>query len=180
MRVFLIVAGIFLLIGLSVGLGISEKAGPERDDFYKEVPLFTRAIAIIRAHYVDEVKTKDLIYGALKGMLSSLDPYSQFMEPEVYKEMEVDTKGEFGGLGIEIGIRDNVLTVVAPLDGTPADRAGIKAQDRIVKIEGESTKDITVFNAVKKLRGEPGTSVTLTVLREKALKLLTFKLTREV
>ena len=110
----------------------------ESDDLYKELELFSDTVSIIRSDYVEQPGSKDLIYGALKGMLSSLDPYSQFMEPDAYNEMKVETEGEFGGIGIEITIKDNLLTIISPIDGTPAYEAGLKAGDKIVKIDEET------------------------------------------
>jgi len=152
----------------------------EEESIYKQVPLFTDAITIIQSEYVEEVKAKDLIYGALRGMLTSLDKHSQFMDPDEYREMQVETKGEFGGLGIVITIKDNHLTIISPLDDTPAYHAGVKAGDMIVKIDGESTKDITLMEAVKKMRGKPGTDCTLTIMREDERKLLEFTITRDI
>ncbi len=151
-----------------------------KDDFYKEIELFTDALTLIRSDYVEEAKYKELIYGALKGMLRSLDDYSQFLDPDAYKEVKVETEGEFGGLGIQIAIQDGLLTVIAPIDDTPAFRAGLKANDKIVKIEGEITKDITLMDAVKKLRGKPDTEVAVTIMREGAEKLLDFTITRDI
>lgn len=165
---------------LALNSGISKEEQETRDDFYEEIELFTDCISIIRAEYVDEVKHKDLIYGSLRGMLVSLDPYSQFMDPDTYKEIKVETEGEFGGLGIEITIKDGLLTIVTPIDGTPAYHAGLKAQDKIVKIDGELTRDITLMEAVRKLRGKPGTQVTVTIMRERARKLLDFTITRDI
>jgi carboxyl-terminal processing protease len=107
-----------------------------------------------------------LIYGAVKGMLDTLDPHSAFMPPDAFREMQVETQGSFGGLGIEITVKDRMLTVVAPIDGTPAERAGIQPGDRIVKIEGQPTKDMTLMDAVRKLRGPKGSKVTISILRE--------------
>lgn len=152
----------------------------EEESIYKQVPLFTDAITIIQSEYVEEVKAKDLIYGALRGMLVSLDKHSQFLDPDEYKEMQVETKGEFGGLGIVITIKDNLLTIISPLEDTPAYRAGVKSGDRIVKIDGESTKDITLMQAVKKMRGKPGTDCTITIMREDEKKLLEFTITRDI
>ena len=149
-------------------------------DLYSQVELFSYALTTIQSEYVDEKQPQDLIYGSLKGMLSSLDPHSQFLDPEEYQELKTETEGKFGGLGIEISIRDNLLTIVAPLEDTPAWRAGIKAGDRIVKIEDELTRDITLSEAVKKLRGEPGTSIDITVLRENEFKLYDFTIVREI
>ncbi len=152
----------------------------QEGSIYKEVPLFADAISIVQAEYVEEVVPKDLIYGALQGMLVSLDKHSQFMDPDEYKEMQVETRGEFGGLGIVIGIKDKLLTIISPLEDTPAHRAGVKSADKIVKIDGESTKDITLMGAVKKMRGKPGTDCTLTIMREDEKKLLDFTITRDI
>ncbi len=159
---------------------IIEKTTPSKDDLYEQLDLLSDAISVIKSNYVENVDSKKLIYGALSGMLSSLDDYSQFMDPDSYTEIKVETEGKFGGLGIEIAIRDSILTVISPIDGTPAYKAGIKAGDRIVKIDGESTRNITILGAVKKLRGKPGTKVSLTVLRESEMKLLDFNITRDI
>ncbi len=175
--------GIFLLV-LSVSLvsGLKYGAAKEKpsDDFYQQIELFTDTMTVIRSDYVEEPKTKDLIYGALKGMLASLDPHSQFMDPDTYNEIKVETEGSFGGLGIEITIKDGLLTIISPLDGTPAQKAGLKPGDKIVKIDGELTRDITLVDAVKKLRGKPGTKVALTILREDVGKLMEVELTRDI
>ncbi len=150
------------------------------DDIYKQLEVFSDVISIVRAEYVDDVKSKDLIYGAMKGMIQSLDKYSEFMDPETYTEMKVETEGEFGGIGIEIAIKDDILTVIAPIEDTPAYKVGIKAGDRIVKIDGQITRGITLLEAVKKLRGKPGTQVPVTVLRESEGKVLDFTITRDL
>lgn len=160
-------------------LAVSGWDKKKKDELYREVQLFSSTLAIIQSDYVDEVKPKDMIYGALSGMLSSLDPHSQFMDPDTYNELKVDTEGKFGGLGIEITSRDGLLTVVTPLEDTPAWKAGIKAQDRIVKINNELTRDMTLTDAVKRLRGKPGDPVNITVLRESENKLLDFKIVRD-
>jgi carboxyl-terminal processing protease len=137
-------------------------------------------LTIVRRSYVEEVPVKDLIYGAIDGMLLSLDPHSGFMPPEIYQEMRLDTQGQFGGLGIEITMRDGLLTVVAPIEDTPAARAGIEAGDQILKIEGRFTKDIEIMEAVRLMRGEPGTSLKITLMRETFEKPREFTLIREV
>ncbi|MCX5708183.1 MAG: S41 family peptidase [Candidatus Omnitrophica bacterium] len=171
------VAGIFIITKFAVS-GNSDKK--KNNDLFKQVELFSDTLAIIQSDYVDEIKPKDLIYGALKGMLSSLDPHSQFMDPDTYNELKVDTEGKFGGLGIEITVKDGLLTVVSPIEDTPAWKAGLKAKDRIVKINNDLTRDMTLTDAVKKLRGKVGESVTITVLRESEKKLLEFKIVRGV
>jgi len=158
----------------SVGLVNAEVEG------YESIKIFTEALSIVKKNYVEETKTKDLVYGAIKGMINSLDPHSGFMNPEAYKEMQVDTKGEFGGLGIQIGIKDNILTVIAPIEDTPAFKAGIKAGDRIVKINDEITKDMGLLDAVNKMRGPKGTPVKITILREGWKESKEFTIIREI
>ena len=150
------------------------------DNLYRDLEIFTDALSIVKSDYVEEKPSKEMIYGALRGLLSSLDPHSQFMDPDTYNEVKIETEGAFGGLGIEITIQDGLLTVVSPIDDTPAYRAGFKAKDHIVKIDGELTRDITLLQAVKKMRGKPGTSVQLTILREGEEKLLDFTLVRNI
>lgn len=150
------------------------------EDRYEKLKVFTEVISVVERNYVEETQTKDLVYSAIKGMISSLDPHSAFMTPEDYKEMQVDTKGEFGGLGIQISIRDRVLTIIAPIEDTPAWRAGLKAGDKIMKIDGEPTKDMTIHDAVSKMRGPKGTQVTISILREGWKELKDFTITRDI
>ncbi len=161
--VMLVVFTAFL--GVSVGR-MSVTSVSAAGDGYEELKTFTEVLSMVKKYYVEDVSAKDLIYSAIKGMLGSLDPHSSFMPPEAYKEMQVETKGEFGGLGIQIGMKDKTLTVIAPIEDTPAYKAGIKAGDKIVKIDKESTKDMTLQDAVTKMRGAPKTSVTIGILRE--------------
>jgi carboxyl-terminal processing protease len=137
------------------------------EDTYENLRTLIQAMSLIRANYVDEAKIKqqDLVYGAIKGMVGTLDPYSQFMDPQSYKDMKQDTQGSFGGLGIEIAIRDNVLTVISPIDGTPAQRAGVQPGDMIMKINGETTDGLSIMDAVHKMRGPAGTKCVLTLRR---------------
>jgi len=162
----------------------SAVSGPAEDkkrgELYKQVTLFSDALAIIQNDYVDETKPRDLIYGALKGMLASLDPHSQFMDPDAYNDLKIDREGKFGGLGIEITVKDGVPTVVAPIEDTPAWKAGLKSNDKIVKINDELTRDMTLNEAVKRLRGKPGDPVHITVLRESEKKVLEFTIVRDV
>jgi carboxyl-terminal processing protease len=150
------------------------------DEAYEKLKVFTEVLTLIQANYVEEVHSKDLVYGAIRGMLETLDPHSSFMPPEVYREMQVETQGSFGGLGIEITVRDRQLTVVSPIEGTPADQAGILTGDRIVKINGEPTKDMTLIEAVRKLRGPRGSQVTITIMREGFSEGRDFAITREI
>ncbi len=174
---FVIISAVVIAV-YSVALSEIEKK--KKDDLYRQVELFSDTLAIIQTDYVTEVSPRDLIYGALKGMLSALDPHSQFMDPDTYNELKVDTEGKFGGLGIEITIKDGLLTVVTPIDTTPAWKAGIKPNDRIIKINNELTRDMTIIDAVKKLRGKPGEAVGITVLRESEKKILEFKIVRDI
>ncbi len=125
------VAAVLLLLTLSLGGGVASKSN-EQAATYENLRLFTEVLSIIQSQYVDELPPKDIIYSAIKGTLRGLDPHSSFLDPEMYREMQVETSGSFGGLGIEITLRDDVLTVVAPIEGTPAYRAGILSGDRIV------------------------------------------------
>ena len=150
------------------------------DSPYDEMKLFTDVLSIIRGSYVEEVDIKELIYGGINGMLATLDPHSSFMDPETYKEMKTDTKGEFGGLGIEISIRDNVLTIISPIEDTPAYRIGLKAGDQILKIDDQFTKEIGIMEAVKLLRGPKGSEVTVTIMRDSFNKPKPFTITREI
>ncbi|MGD0283711.1 MAG: S41 family peptidase [Dissulfurispiraceae bacterium] len=147
---------------------------------YEDLKTFTEVMTLIKKNYVDEVKTKDLITGAIKGMVSSLDPHSGYMPPEAFKDLQVETKGEFGGLGIQIGLKDSLLTVIAPIDDTPAYRAGIKAGDKIIKIAGESTKDMELESAVAKMRGPKGTSIVLSIFREGWTEPKDFSIVRDI
>lgn len=175
----LISVGLIFVI-ITLGICANEKRNKERDELYKQVSLFSDALAIIQTDYVEVMNPKDLIYGALKGMLGSLDPHSQFLDPDTYNELKIDTEGKFGGIGIEISIKDGLLTVVTPIEDTPAWKAGVKPNDRIVKINNELTRDITLTDAVKKLRGKPQEPVTITVLRESEKKLLEFTIIRDI
>ncbi|MBU1999042.1 MAG: S41 family peptidase [Candidatus Omnitrophota bacterium] len=152
----------------------------KKSELYRQVGLFSDALALIQTDYIDEVKSQDLIYGALKGMLGSLDAHSQFMDPETYNELKVSTEGKFGGIGIEITISDGLLTVVTPIEDTPAWKAGLKANDRIIKINNEITRDMTLTEAVKRLRGKPSEAVNVTILRESEKKIIDFKIIRDI
>jgi carboxyl-terminal processing protease len=179
MKLFKGLVCLFLLVVFPVvSFSINEREGDKV--LYKKLELFADVINLIQQDYVEEKTPKDLIYGALEGLLGSLDPYSQFLPPDSYNELKVETEGKFGGLGIVIAIKDGMLTVISPLEGTPAYKEGLKAGDRIVRINGESTKGITLLEAVKKLRGKPGTQVKVTVLREEEHKLMDFTITRDI
>jgi len=171
-----VVAGA-LVLGLLIGKGV-EKTGYASES-YEELKVFAEVLTQVKKHYVEEVKTNDLVHGAVRGMLKTLDPHSAYMTPEMYKEMRVETKGEFEGLGIQIGIKDHYVTVIAPIEGTPAHAAGIEAGDVILTVDETPTKDLTLMEAVQRMRGPKGTSVTLTVRREGAPDTLSFTLIRD-
>jgi carboxyl-terminal processing protease len=166
--------------GVFLNRTLLENVNAGENEHYQRIKTFAETLSLVKKNYVEEVDEKDLVYGAIKGMLNSLDPHSSFMAPEHFKEMQIDTKGEFGGLGIQIGIKDKILTIIAPIDDTPAFNAGVKAGDKIIKIDGESTKDITIHEAVTKLRGPKGTSVTITIVREGLEKTLDIKIVRDI
>lgn len=158
----------------SIGLVSAEVEG------YENIRVLTEVLSIVRKNYVEEVKTKDLIYASIKGMLSFLDPHSSFMTPEAYKEMQVETKGEFGGIGIQIGMKDGYLTVIAPIEDTPAYSAGIKSGDRIIKINDQTTKDMELSDAVSKMRGVKGTTVKISIFREGWKEPREFSIVRDI
>ena len=150
------------------------------DDTYKELQTFANVLAIVQKNYVEPVSTKRLINGAISGMLGSLDPHSAYLTPDLYRDLEVETRGSFGGLGIEITIKNDLLTVVAPIEGTPAYQAGIKAGDQIIKINDDFTKGMALTDAVKLMRGPRGSKIHLTIHRESVSDLFTVAVTREV
>lgn len=149
-------------------------------DTYKNLETFSDVLNILQNDYVEEVDTQKLIEGAIKGMLSSLDPHSSFLKPDDFKELQVETKGSFTGIGIEITIVDGILTIVSPIEGAPAYEKGLKAGDKILKINDESTKDMSLNDAVKKLRGPKGSEVTISVFREGWTDLEDFTIKRDV
>jgi carboxyl-terminal processing protease len=172
---------IIVLIVMAVYGTVSSGRAATRDkNIYKEIKTFTEVLDMVQKNYVEEVDSSMLIQGAINGMMKSLDPHSAFMTPELYKELEVETQGHFGGVGIEITILKDVLTVVSPIEDTPADKAGVKSGDQIIKIDGKSTKDITMVEAVKKLRGPKNTKVTITIMREKMTQPKDIVLTRAI
>jgi carboxyl-terminal processing protease len=178
-KIILLSVSIFL-VGVTIGLSQSNKMPALSSSIYDELKLFTDILSHIQKDYVEETKSKDLIYGAIKGMLETLDPHSGFMPPETYKEMQAETRGRFEGLGLEITMKDGILTVVAPIEDTPAFKAGLLAGDQIVKIDGEWTKSLTLMDSVKKMRGPKGSQVTITIMREGLTKPRDFTLTRDV
>ena len=151
-----------------------------KNDLYEKIDLFGEVLENIKKEYVDEINQAEVMDSAINGVLQSLDPYSAYMSPELFKEMQTDTKGEFGGLGIEIGMEAGVVKVISPIDDTPAAIAGIKAGDYIVKIGKEQVQGKSLLEAVKLMRGPVGTSIDLTVRRKNVKKPLEFKIVRKI
>ena len=167
----------FLLGALTIKISNVYAVGDSR---FQYLETFSDTLSVIDKYYVEKVELKDLIKGAINGMLLELDPHSNYMDKDMYNEFKVETSGEFGGLGITIGMKDKVLTVISPIEDTPAFRAGIKAGDKIVKINGMSTTGLTLDEAVKKLRGKPGTEVTVTIFRNGVEKPFDVTITRDI
>src|SRR5215469_702325 len=169
-----------VLIGARVYFNSAQAA--EKESPYPSLELFSYVMEKVRKDYVDgqNLTYEDLVYGALKGMLNTLDPHSEFMEPDKYKELQNDTQGAFGGLGIVISMKDNFVTVVAPMEDTPGFKAGILSGDRIIKIDGKSTDKMGLQDAVKTLRGDPGTDVKITILRPSNNQMKDYTLKRAV
>ena len=151
-----------------------------KNELYEKIDLFGEVLENIQKDYVDDVDQSEMMDSAINGVLQSLDPYSAYMSPELFKEMQTDTKGEFGGLGIEIGMESGVVKVISPIDDTPAAKAGIKAGDYIVKIGGEQVQGKSLLEAVKLMRGPVGTSINLTIRRKNVKKPIEFNIVRKI
>tara|TARA_B100001248_G_scaffold29603_1_gene19265 strand:+ start:276 stop:1412 length:1137 start_codon:yes stop_codon:yes gene_type:complete len=172
MKRFFILSIIFLISLSNISYG--------KNDIYEKIDLFGEVLENIKKDYVDDVDQGEIMDSAINGVLQSLDPYSAYMSPELFREMQTDTKGEFGGLGIEIGMEAGVVKVISPIDDTPAAKAGIKAGDYIVKIGKEQVQGKSLLEAVKLMRGPVGTSIDLTVRRKNVKKPLEFKIVRKI
>jgi len=158
---------VMFIFGFLLGAyGKRTTVNPNDKTYYEYLRTFSDVIELVKKNYVEEVNDKEIIYSAIKGMLESLDPHSSFLPPEMYKEMQTDTKGEFGGIGIEISIKDGFPIVITPIEDTPAFKEGIKAGDHIVKIDNKPTKNMNLMDVVKMIRGQKGKPVTLTIVRE--------------
>jgi len=173
---FLIAALILLLTGVLIGHGMVQA----KPDTYEELKEFTQALELVKHNYVEDPDSKELMEGAIRGMISNLDPHSSYMPERAFKEMNMDIKGEFQGVGIQIGVKNQQLTIIAPIEDTPGFRAGLAAGDKILKINDEWTKDMTIEQAVDKMRGPRGTQVRLMILREGWDKPREFKITRDL
>lgn len=179
-RVFVIITSLSLVSFLLGGAWTYLLSSDVNRDVYRNLQLFARVYDLVKRQYVEPPKDESLIQGAIKGMLESLDPHSVYMSKEEFADMQQDTKGQFGGLGIEIAKRNDMLTVISPIEDTPAFAAGIKSGDIIVKIGSQTTEKMSVFDAVKLMRGKPNTNVEISIRRENVDKLLEFKIKRAV
>jgi carboxyl-terminal processing protease len=173
----LVISTTVIVVSATVVYGDLKK---NSDQTYEGLKLFSDVISEIEKNYVEPVDSKKLIENAIEGMFQSLDPHSAFLPPEAFEDLQSETKGEFGGIGIVITQRDGNLTVISPIEGTPAYKAGVLAQDIIIKVDGESTKGMMLWEAVKKMRGEPKTTVAITIFRKETKEVLEFKLVRDV
>lgn len=171
---------LFLIIGFLSGTSVADISQTEKEKTYKQLEIFSNVLSILQENYVEEIDAQKALDGAIQGMLFTLDPHSSYLTPEEFQELQDETSGAFSGVGIEITVKDGVLTVVSPIEGTPADKAGIKANDQIVEIEGKKTKEMSSTEAIKRLRGPKGSKVAITIQREGLNELLPFTLTRDI
>ncbi len=172
--------GILLLVFCSSAVFFNGDALANEENDYKNLEIFTDVLSLVRASYVEDVDLDTLIYGAVRGMLNTLDPHSSFMTPEMYEDMQADTHGEFGGLGIEITVKDGALIIVSPIEDTPAHAAGIQAGDQIIMIDGKATRDMEIMEAVRLMRGPKGEAITISIRRSGAAELLDFTIIRDI
>ena len=182
-RRYKVMLGVLLFLSpiLWVGIsGVHQGLLAGTDKTYEELKVFSDVLDIIEKNFVDPVDSKKLIRGAIRGMISSLDPHSAFLLPESYKDLQIETRGQFSGIGIVITIQHNVVTVISPIDGTPAYTAGIKAGDQIIKVDGEETKAMMLWEAVRKMRGKKGTSVVITIRRKGLPEPIDFTIVRDI
>ncbi|MEE3253453.1 MAG: S41 family peptidase [Nitrospinota bacterium] len=175
-----IIFGAFIIVYFLLTISVFAEEEKGNQNAYNKLKVFSEIISLIESNYVETVKSDTMIEGAISGMVKSLDPHTSYMPPATYKEMQVETTGKFGGLGIEISMRDGILTVVSPIDDTPAFRAGVKAGDKIIKIEDESTLDMTLQDAVSLLRGETGTPINITIFRKNFKAPKEFTIVRDI
>lgn len=162
----ILIAASLVLIGFGAAKFDYSMLKAQAEDRYSELQLFSKVLNMVQQYYVEEVDSKKLIYGALKGMLRELDPHTNFLPPEIMKDFETETSGEFGGLGIEISVQNGILTIISPIEDTPAWEAGIKSGDKIIAVDGKSTKGLSLVEASQFMRGKKGSKTTLTVARE--------------
>jgi len=173
----IVLCSLLLVFAGTVSADISQE---QREKTYSQLEIFSNVLSILQENYVEEIDTQKAIDGAIQGLLLTLDPHSSYLKPEELKDLQEETSGSFSGIGIEITIKDGILTVVSPIEGTPADEAGIKANDLIVEIDGQKTKDMNSDEAIKRLRGSRGSKVKITIQREGENQLRPMTLVRDV
>ena len=175
----LVYALLFLsfFLGTSVFAEISQK---EKEATYQQLEIFSNVLSILQENYVEEINAQEVLNGAIRGLLFSLDPHSSYMPPQSFQDLQEETKGSFSGIGIEVTIKNDLLTVVSPIADTPADKAGLKANDTIIEIDGVNTKNLGPYEAIKQLRGPEGTEVTISIHREGWDNLKAITLKREI
>jgi carboxyl-terminal processing protease len=171
---------IFVFIDIQVEASDSVESSSEIKNNYESLKIFSEVLSLIETNYVEKVSNQELIEGAIHGLMKTLDPHSSYMTPDTYQEMKIQTSGKFGGLGIEVSVRDGLLTVISPIEGTPAFEAGVLAKDKIVKIEDESTLDMSLSDAVSLLRGDVGSSVNITIIRDGLKAPLLVNISRDI
>ncbi|MFP4333048.1 MAG: S41 family peptidase [Campylobacterales bacterium] len=177
-KIFGFVLSFLALFAVVAGLNANE--ADQSQDRVESLTKFTKVINIVEKYYVDDVNISDLVDKSIEGLLSNLDAHSSFLKEKKYKELKIQTSGEFGGLGITVGIKDGALTVISPIEGTPADKAGLEAGDIILKIDNHSTLNMTIDEAVNLMRGKPGTPIELTIVRKSATKPFVKKIIRDI
>jgi len=172
---------LFILVFLAIPvIAKDNNSSKSINNKYENLKIFSEVLSLIESSYVEKIDNKDLIEGAIHGLVKTLDPHSSYMPLDAYKDMQVQTSGKFGGLGIEVSIKSGILTVISPIEGTPAFEAGVQPLDKIIKIEDESTLDMTLNDAVSRLRGEIGTAVNITIFREGLKAPLLVNIVRDV
>jgi len=176
-RITLCIFTVSLLFSFSAGAEISQK---EKEATYKQLEVFSNVLSILQENYVEKIDTEEVINGAIRGLLFSLDPHSSYLPPESFRELQEETRGSFSGIGIEVTVKNDILTIVSPIADTPADRAGLKANDLIVEINGVKTRNMGPYEAIKKLRGPKGSKVTIAIHRSGWEKLKRITIEREI
>jgi len=178
-RIRALFISVLVLLALASGVEAASPPSSRDEEIYEGIATFTKVLDIVERNYVEEVDPKKLTTGAIEGLIKTLDPHSAYLTPERFKEFEEGTAGKFGGVGLEVYMEDGTLTVIAPIEGSPAERAGVRAGDKIVEIDGKPTAGMNVYDAVKVLRGEEGTEVTLGIRRPGSTKVERITLKRD-
>ncbi|HIQ37076.1 MAG TPA: PDZ domain-containing protein, partial [Desulfocapsa sulfexigens] len=176
-------ATIFFIFSLIIGhnsISLAAISQDQREATYRQLEVFANVLSILQENYIDEIDADDTIEGAISGMLLSLDPHSSYLTADDFNELQNETRGSFSGIGIEITVRDGILTIISPIEGTPAEQAGLQAKDLIVKINGKATRNMPSLEAIKQLRGLKGSEVTLSIYRDGWQELKEFTIIRDI